>query len=576
MIQPQIVPKQLINQILKAKESSGFPLPAALRQKMEWVFQANFSAVRLHLSNAPRMLNTIAFATGNHIFLLPEIYQPTSRTGQEIIGHELAHVLQQRRGWKLDNSKKKADVMFDYFEKEAIKAGINAALGNRVKLGSGNLKPNKNTIKQQVVQTYTVIHSSEFAASNIKIENDAAHHEEMLTRIQPDYSRDAFIVQKKVINNFKTFLRTDNRVNYKSYASTDINLELRVSENGNIAIQHVNLGDRQAKVFYATDKILGQSNKKLNKINSDFRLIISDKKSKIKIGKETLFKIFPNYVGLPTKSYGLETVCENDCGRIIEKVLGKTSSTFSLFVNSSFAPSSKDSFFEYHTAKLILNSISSANRLDEVNNANGADYARTVTEIAKAYGRLLFQDSNNANFSLLKVNQFVDPSVGEGFLTTSLNAITERPDGGGFVHIMPLPGDIAATMEDYSVAGLEGKPPQIVKKNLVWQNHWGGVVVKDGNDVITLENYARITEDGGINENDKRYYFQMYNTNDVGHNYQQSWHKQWTKVEMIPYGTGLPGHDDVSDWGVFTKPTHRPQVPGVRSFTNPITIHVKP
>jgi len=43
-------------------------------------------------------MNALAFTKGNDIHFAPDLYNPTSQHGQTIIGHELAHVLQQQNG----------------------------------------------------------------------------------------------------------------------------------------------------------------------------------------------------------------------------------------------------------------------------------------------------------------------------------------------------------------------------------------------------------------------------------------------------------------------------------------------
>lgn len=87
--------------------SGGQPLALRIRGSMEQAFGADFSGVRVHAdAQADRMnrsISAIAFTTGQNMFFLQGAYQPGSKRGQELIAHELTHVLQQGGGrhWHL-------------------------------------------------------------------------------------------------------------------------------------------------------------------------------------------------------------------------------------------------------------------------------------------------------------------------------------------------------------------------------------------------------------------------------------------------------------------------------------------
>lgn len=79
-------------------EVGGQPLPPHVRQKMEAFFKTNFSDVRVHVGPQASSIGALAFTQGSHIHFAPGHYNPSSPQGQAIIGHELAHVMQQRSG----------------------------------------------------------------------------------------------------------------------------------------------------------------------------------------------------------------------------------------------------------------------------------------------------------------------------------------------------------------------------------------------------------------------------------------------------------------------------------------------
>ena len=84
---------------LTGSKGSGSPLPGETQTFMEPRFGADFSRVRVHTgSDATQMnqqLDTQAFTHGSDIFFDPQQYTPTSPNGQQILAHELTHVVQQ-------------------------------------------------------------------------------------------------------------------------------------------------------------------------------------------------------------------------------------------------------------------------------------------------------------------------------------------------------------------------------------------------------------------------------------------------------------------------------------------------
>ena len=80
----------------------GQPLHKDVRVRMEQAFGADFGAVRVHTDaesdGLARSLQSVAFTTGHHLFFKSGEYSPHTRSGQEVIAHELTHVLQQKGG----------------------------------------------------------------------------------------------------------------------------------------------------------------------------------------------------------------------------------------------------------------------------------------------------------------------------------------------------------------------------------------------------------------------------------------------------------------------------------------------
>ncbi len=73
-------------------------LPEAVRSKMETALRADFSAVRVHIGPQAQRIGAVAFTIGSDIYFAPGRFQPDTIHGQQLLGHELAHVVQQRQG----------------------------------------------------------------------------------------------------------------------------------------------------------------------------------------------------------------------------------------------------------------------------------------------------------------------------------------------------------------------------------------------------------------------------------------------------------------------------------------------
>ncbi|NJK51769.1 MAG: DUF4157 domain-containing protein [Leptolyngbyaceae cyanobacterium SU_3_3] len=91
--------EDLENAIAQAR-GSGQSLPDTIREPMEQSFGADFSSVRIYCDTQADQLNRSiqarAFTTGQDLFFRQGAYQPESRDGQELIAHELTHVVQQK------------------------------------------------------------------------------------------------------------------------------------------------------------------------------------------------------------------------------------------------------------------------------------------------------------------------------------------------------------------------------------------------------------------------------------------------------------------------------------------------
>lgn len=81
----------------KAENQTG--IPDEVKQRMESSFDTDFSSVRVHpdSSKAPDV-GALAFTQGTDIHFAPGQFKPDTASGQQLLGHELTHVIQQAEG----------------------------------------------------------------------------------------------------------------------------------------------------------------------------------------------------------------------------------------------------------------------------------------------------------------------------------------------------------------------------------------------------------------------------------------------------------------------------------------------
>jgi hypothetical protein len=96
--QPNLRPGVDSFQVALQPRAGGWLLPAPVQAQMEEAFQTDFSDVRIHVGPEVSAIGAIAFTWGSNIHFAPGHYNPHTMTGQQLLGHELTHVVQQRAG----------------------------------------------------------------------------------------------------------------------------------------------------------------------------------------------------------------------------------------------------------------------------------------------------------------------------------------------------------------------------------------------------------------------------------------------------------------------------------------------
>ncbi len=135
--------------------SGNNKIPEEVQSKMENVFQADFSEVNIQQnSEEAKNMGAYAFTKGNEIHFAAGQYNPESEEGQELLGHELSHVVQQRDGdVKPTTQEEGMPVNEDAtLEKEADDMGKKAAKGTPPSGGNPNPGTNNSAKSNLTIQ----------------------------------------------------------------------------------------------------------------------------------------------------------------------------------------------------------------------------------------------------------------------------------------------------------------------------------------------------------------------------------------------------------------------------------------
>lgn len=83
--------------VQRAENHTG--MPDDVKTQMEDSFSTDFSSVRIHADSARAPeVGALAYTQGTDIHFAPGQFKPETSTGQQLLGHELTHVIQQAEG----------------------------------------------------------------------------------------------------------------------------------------------------------------------------------------------------------------------------------------------------------------------------------------------------------------------------------------------------------------------------------------------------------------------------------------------------------------------------------------------
>ncbi len=179
-------------------------MPNAVQAKMEGALGADFSDVRIHANSSKATdAGALAYTQGTDVHFAPGQYNPAQPGGQRLLGHELAHVVQQKAGRVSPTAQLASGALLNdspALEQEADKLGAKAAnapeperltiqrkeAGSRTdaSLGSGGSHviqrlPSPEEVKRELGEPKE--HSKVFGK---KVRKHSTHYRELLERLQ--------------------------------------------------------------------------------------------------------------------------------------------------------------------------------------------------------------------------------------------------------------------------------------------------------------------------------------------------------------------------------------------------------
>jgi hypothetical protein len=335
---------------------------------------------------------------------------------------------------------------------------------------------------------------------------------------------------------------------------------LRVSEDGQMAIEDSDLTARQPKVFYAHQGVWQASNAAL--AQSRFELY-ADRQNAITVtlpavGAIQLDRVLPRVVipaagaGAPRTpgEQGLSLNVDPDCIMIATAILGNPPPAQERELTIVRGAGASRDMGEYRTAAAMLEWARSMSwwsvlwppswweRLTQ----GGRSRAERLTlekfraalgggpgmqAVAQQYAFLRRNNPATADqvAEALGVNVHAEPALGEAFESYQLGLPKNYVHGPGPDFEADPTGATQATLLSPNGAG----PPT----RHAWGQHIGVVVALSAGNRVTLENYARSHELGAMRTGPD-YYFQMYGPPTLP---QQTWHHAWTAGAVA---AGLP------------------------------------
>ena len=432
-----------ISDTINRSRGGGQPLPDQIRGSMESAFRSDFGGVRVHTDQSADTLNRAvqakAFTLGNDIYFRKGNYQPGNSSGQELLAHELTHVVQQGGSSNHAQGKLTVGPVGDRYEQEADRVAKQVTRGAAA--------PQSQAVASGVQRAPQHIQRYQASTKNYT----ATNNDPGVAHMFASQSIDPVVDQNNQLRH-----DTQHDAHPSLYFSDDYTLAINKAKQ------------REAKEFYATDAVIATANHALAAAGSAVQLVKNDnvtltspsptQNQPLKMIKPSITLNALTTAG-DTASFGTSV-----CIDVAMKVMGNLSgdkSTQAVFDppgvgqhTENFTPDNTQSKAVFKLANFVAGNTGGQNPTTGDMHTAMTDPTHVAAADA-AYGKKTNSKERVARARVLAINQFARPEVGEGFATYST-----RPRGG---------------------------------KKKTWGYHYAGVIARSpgGTDWVTLENYNR-------------------------------------------------------------------------------------
>jgi Domain of unknown function (DUF4157) len=252
-----------IESSIQQERGSGQPLAESIRTPMEQAFGTDFSGVRVHTGAESDRLNRSiqakAFTTGQDVFFRQGEYSPSSRNGQELLAHELTHVVQQTATEVQPQSSVIAKSQhISTKAREVVQRGTDKSEGSKAEITEETLFEDKPKDSNQVFTT-------EHEGHQIKTLNPKEENE----------------FKEQVINTLHEWVEYANKYHTSELDKSVTDSYFEKIKRGKSYYDEANFEDRKKRKFLVKkytelDGCINESNvikEQLNKTSSDIFLI---------------------------------------------------------------------------------------------------------------------------------------------------------------------------------------------------------------------------------------------------------------------------------------------------------------
>ncbi|WP_433287623.1 hypothetical protein ACQPZQ_33790 [Pseudonocardia sp. CA-142604] len=247
----------------------------------------------------------------------------------------------------------------------------------------------------------------------------------------------------------------------RTHAPDDVSLQ--ISDDHTLAVHDT---EREPKEFYASPRVLAESIKSLEQVNSDYTLVPQGARIKTEHGE--LSRITPTVrkEAQEAKASGFADLIKAQCIDVAKSVIGSHRMEVVL-------ADSKPEPWSGNVGDDLAPRVTERVRAGERPGSAGAESDQPATTVPEQYGSALRERPDEADEAAraMGINNHAQPDVGEAFTTVSI---------GRDARIDYATAEPGRTSTDRTAVD-------------VWNYHFAGVVARslDGADQVTLENYTR-------------------------------------------------------------------------------------